>query len=245
MAPSTSWLALAPSDYLIRALRQQGASLTFGVFIGAALTSGAVCGAAAFVLANEALLRRLRQSAAQLVVAARDAALQTAEGRAIGRAVLSMAPAGGVAADNAGAAPSLSRVRQTILEAPHGNALQACVASLLGLPLEAVPNFVATTDYWAAMRAHAASVGPLTLLKLSLDDGALPFACSPGTLCVARGASPRGPHGHVIVAAVAPDGRHLEEVHDPWPDGGGLAGPAAWAAFYVCGEPSRVVGAQC
>lgn len=131
------------------------------------------------------------------------------------------------------------RVLQTELEPPHGNALQACVASILGLTLDEVPNFVVAEDYWQAMLDHANSLG-LSVIKLALDkDGRLPFASVPGTLCMARGESPRhAGGGHVIVCAVAMDGQSLRPVHDPHPDGKYLVGPAAWAALYAAREPA-------
>ena len=135
----------------------------------------------------------------------------------------------------------MQRVLQTELLPPHGNALQACVASLLGVALDTVPNFVEHADYWRAMLDHANSCG-LSLLKLPLaNEGRLPFESVPGTLCIARGESPRNAGGgHVVVAAVAADGVGLEMVHDPHPEGGFLAGPAAWACFYVAREPALV-----
>ena len=133
----------------------------------------------------------------------------------------------------------LDRQHQTDFSPGRGNALQACAASLLERPLDEVPNFIASEDYWAAMLEDAAAHG-LTLLKIPLADGRLPFACAPGTRCVARGGSPRGDHGHVVVASVGRDGRALELAHDPFPDGGGLAGAAAWAAFYVAARPAEV-----
>ena len=127
---------------------------------------------------------------------------------------------------------------QTDTTPSHGNALQACVASLLGLEMEAVPNFVAAPEgYWDAMLAHAATLG-LALLKVPLTNGKLCFASNPSTRCVARGDSPRGAHGHVVLAAVASDGVSLQDVHDPHPAGGFLASPAAWAAFYVSNTPA-------
>ena len=132
----------------------------------------------------------------------------------------------------------MHRVLQTELEPPHGNSLQACVASVLGLPLDAVPNFITAVDYWRAMLDHANSRG-LSLLKLPLMDGRLPFASVPGSLCIARGESPRHVGGgHVVVAAVAADGLALEFKHDPYPGGTFLVGPAAWAAFYSVREPA-------
>ena len=124
------------------------------------------------------------------------------------------------------------RVHQTILEPPHGNALQACAASILGLPLNLVPNFVEEVDYWDAMLQFAALRG-LTLIKVNLDGGLLPHKTRPGTLCIARGSSPRGSHAHVTVAMVTCDGRALELAHDPHPTGDGLADEPSWAAFFV------------
>ena len=65
------------------------------------------------------------------------------------------------------------RVHQTILEPPYGNALQACAASILGISLNLVPNFVVEVDYWDAMLRFAALRG-LTLIKVNLDGGLLP-----------------------------------------------------------------------
>ena len=127
---------------------------------------------------------------------------------------------------------------QTDTTPSHGNALQACVASLLGLEMGAVPNFVAAPEgYWNAMLAHAAQLG-LSLLKIPLADGRLPFPSVPLTRCLVRGDSPRGAHGHVVLAAVADDGVSLQDVHDPHPAGGFLASPAVWAAFYVSNTPA-------
>ena len=127
----------------------------------------------------------------------------------------------------------ISRVLQTEFTAEKGNALQACVASILRLPLEEVPNFIAQPEgYWPAMLAHSAARG-LSMIKLPLKDGKLPFASIPGTLCILRGTSPRGPHGHVIVAVVDGDGVSISPVHDPHPESMYLSGPAEWAAFYA------------
>ena len=134
---------------------------------------------------------------------------------------------------------SMRRIFQTILEAPHGNALQACVASLLGLPMNDVPNFVEAEDYWESLLTHAGTLG-LTVLKIPLVAGRLPFPSVPGTRCIARGESPRGTYGHVIVAIVGPDGLSLVPIHDPHPDGGFLAGPAAWVAVYGGREPELI-----
>jgi len=80
--------ALSPKDYVSTAIRQAGVSVTLGVFIGSALTSGIAFGIAAAYIANERVLRRLRSKALDVVTAARDAALTTREGQALQRALL-------------------------------------------------------------------------------------------------------------------------------------------------------------
>ena len=81
-------LSLSPSEYVAQAVRTAGVTLTLGVFIGSALTSGIAVGIAVAVLANEKVLHRLRVKAVEALTAARDAALSTQEGRALRRAVL-------------------------------------------------------------------------------------------------------------------------------------------------------------
>mmetsp|Transcript_27530 Transcript_27530/g.65051 ORF Transcript_27530/g.65051 Transcript_27530/m.65051 type:complete len:138 (-) Transcript_27530:89-502(-) len=81
-------LSLSPSEYVAQAVRTAGVTLTLGVFVGSALTSGIAVGIAAAVLANEKVLRRLRVKAIEALTAARDAALSTQEGQALHRAVL-------------------------------------------------------------------------------------------------------------------------------------------------------------
>ena len=66
----------------------------------------------------------------------------------------------------------LDRQHQTDFSPGRGNALQACAASLLERPLDEVPNFIASDDYWAAMLEDAGAHG-LTLLKIPLADGRL------------------------------------------------------------------------
>mmetsp|Transcript_39115 Transcript_39115/g.72912 ORF Transcript_39115/g.72912 Transcript_39115/m.72912 type:complete len:146 (+) Transcript_39115:53-490(+) len=126
-------------------------------------------------------------------------------------------------------------VKQTIFTAGAGNALQAAVASIVREPLEKVPNFLEDpSGYDKACQAWLATRG-MAWSKLVLEDGRLPAdaaAASVGKLCVLRGTSPRGDHGHVVVARATPDGFHL--LHDPFPGeppaGGILMPPFVWAA---------------
>jgi hypothetical protein len=78
----------SPSEYLARTIKQSSISLTIGVFIGAALTTGVAFGAVTAWLANEKVLRRLVKHASVVVHHTRDAVLNTREGRALARALL-------------------------------------------------------------------------------------------------------------------------------------------------------------
>eukprot|EP00316_Scyphosphaera_apsteinii_P020857 CAMPEP_0119317334 /NCGR_PEP_ID=MMETSP1333-20130426/42816_1 /TAXON_ID=418940 /ORGANISM="Scyphosphaera apsteinii, Strain RCC1455" /LENGTH=351 /DNA_ID=CAMNT_0007323235 /DNA_START=20 /DNA_END=1075 /DNA_ORIENTATION=+ len=77
-----------PADFVSQTIRQASVSLTLGVFIGSALTSGIVFGIAAAWLANERVFIRLRSKALETFSAARDAVLSTREGQVLQRALL-------------------------------------------------------------------------------------------------------------------------------------------------------------
>jgi len=82
----------AASEYLSRALRQASISLTLGVFLGAALTTGAAFGLAAAYIANDRVIHKLRKATVAVIKTARDTALNTREGQALANAVLQHAP---------------------------------------------------------------------------------------------------------------------------------------------------------
>ncbi len=109
-------------------------------------------------------------------------------------------------------------VQQTIMHDPengqYGNCMQACVASLLELPLDAVPHF---------LDGDADGINPRWWDRfVEFLDG---FGLYPadkeagnGAPCwdhLASGVSPRGTHHQVIRNG-------FDLVHDPHPDGGGV-----------------------
>mmetsp|Transcript_33166 Transcript_33166/g.110681 ORF Transcript_33166/g.110681 Transcript_33166/m.110681 type:complete len:328 (-) Transcript_33166:164-1147(-) len=62
-----SGVLASPQQLVLRGLQQTSLSLTIGIFVGSALTSGAVCGVAAFYLTfSDRLLKRVRESASTL-----------------------------------------------------------------------------------------------------------------------------------------------------------------------------------
>jgi hypothetical protein len=112
-----------------------------------------------------------------------------------------------------------------------GDCLRACVASLLGLPLADVPHFAqhghGWWDAWRRWMRH----------RFTLDVGCLaPDTVRGAGLVLARGPSPRGPFGHVVVAEILDGGPALRTVHDPHPSRAGLAGLAD-EVYAVVGFP--------
>ena len=121
-----SRLFSSASDSFFKAsIKQVSFSLTLGVFLGAALTTGAAAGLAAFWLANEKVMRRIRAHALNLVFSARDAALGTQEGQALSRALLS-APG----AADAGAVASAAPVDAALRPSDELASLQAALAEV-------------------------------------------------------------------------------------------------------------------
>ena len=106
------------------------------------------------------------------------------------------------------------RVTQTIFysdelnaQGVYGNCLQAALASLLGMPLEAVPHLVTFADWTAAFRLWLAGLG----LTVRFED----YIDEPTGPCLIYGKSVRGV-GHII-ARFSPD-----DEWDPHPSRDGL-----------------------
>ena len=143
---------------------------------------------------------------------------------------------------------SLVGVHQTDFQAGTGNALQACVATLLGRSLDSVPNFITLTcGYEKGIKEFVATVAPhLQVCKIMLnhgkDDTERPTESSPpvipiNQLVILRGKSPRGSHGHVVIARynngdISP---LFFPVHDPHPDTTFLdmTEPPVWCMYFT------------
>lgn len=107
----------------------------------------------------------------------------------------------------------------------RGNCLQAAVASVLDLPLDAVPHFVSFDDWASVFIDFLAIHGMEWRSRYVLRDA------PPTGIAIAYGTSPRG-----IKHAVVTDGWRL--VHDPHPDGGGLTSLDGWWELVKKGEPA-------
>lgn len=124
----------------------------------------------------------------------------------------------------------------------RGNCMQAAFASLLELPLDVVPHFVAhddwrrTTDDWLALHG-------LWYLPVSVED--MRGLCWPrrvDALLLVSGDSPRGPWSHICVGKLAlQDGEwQAVVVHDPHPSRAGLLKINYWD-FVLPLDPARQV----
>jgi hypothetical protein len=108
---------------------------------------------------------------------------------------------------------------------PYGSCFATAVASVLDLPLSAVPNFVAFRSgrWWDALLLWCKSQR-LHMERRSNDGDPLPA----GQAVIASGKGPRGPR-HAVVWQ---DDRM---VHDPHPDRTGLVGePDGFYVFTRC-----------
>jgi hypothetical protein len=112
-------------------------------------------------------------------------------------------------------------VYQTVFSPPLGNCVQACVASILELPLEQVPNFMLADDLWReAFDEFLEPYGLYTMTTYVTD------VWKPEGYHLICGPSPRGDYWHAIV------GYKGKAVHDPYPDGGcKLAAHKEWTMF--------------
>lgn len=103
---------------------------------------------------------------------------------------------------------------------PAGDCMRASVASILGLPLEAVPHFV---QYRRPADAHLwwwALIGFCHVTGWEVGYVEEP----PRGWALASGLSPRG-HEHVVVAFAG------EVVHDPHPSRAGIVEVKEWFSF--------------
>lgn len=113
----------------------------------------------------------------------------------------------------------------------YGSCLATCFASVLDLPLEAVPNFVLFSRQWDAIRMWAEQKRLTYHFRHDSQGDISPgcFSCElpvPTTgLIVAGGHSPRALPGSNMGHAVVWDIDSSRVAWDPHPSGAGLAGP--------------------
>lgn len=107
--------------------------------------------------------------------------------------------------------------------------MAACVASILEVSLDAVPNPQGENGEW--WHEWIAFLKPYNLQLLCFPDGG---EWIPRGYSILAGKSPRGDWNHAVVCY---DG---EMVHDPHPDSTGVESKVDWTVFTVL-DPSKVL----
>jgi hypothetical protein len=134
--------------------------------------------------------------------------------------------------------------------ASTGNCLAAAIASVLDLPLDAVPNFAAIEGdaWWENLQRWLSDRGLgcvcVSLNAPSLDQGGWAWTLADGQWVLLNGKSPRGDWKHVVVGEVVLDGdgtASLQYRHDPHPDGSFLDGEATDVWLFTVADPARVL----
>src|SRR5262245_45006179 len=95
-------------------------------------------------------------------------------------------------------------VDQTVFGLPHGNCFAACVASVIELPIEKVPNFVLEGDRWFDAAAEWLDERGYTLLWVKRDAVACGYLdprplINAGHYLIVSGTSPRGEFLHCVI----------------------------------------------
>ncbi len=139
-------------------------------------------------------------------------------------------------------------VYQQRFTADDGDCLPACLASILELPLSAVPNFchINNGDQWWQLCQDWLVARGLYFVAVKLNsEGQMPLWPLPiGVDCIISGPSPRFEQlTHAVVGTTlhdADDNLRLQMVHDPHPDGLFLLGPPTELKFLAALDPVSV-----
>jgi hypothetical protein len=108
-------------------------------------------------------------------------------------------------------------VQQTQVDKGNGNCWAACLASILELPIEEVPDFKQQKDFYGDT-VRWLNEQNLTLVQVQLAGPHWPFFFNGQVYTILSGHSPRGDWMHSVV------GDGLNPFYDPHPYGGFLKG---------------------
>jgi hypothetical protein len=115
-------------------------------------------------------------------------------------------------------------VYQTIFEPPHGNCLQAAIASLLECSLDGVPNFMLYGDKWNDVFCNF--MAGFDLEPVTIPVTGCPIGWHPSGYYLVVGQLPHGKCLHNVIY------KNGEFVHDPMPGGdGNLIGITEYMVF--------------
>lgn len=140
-------------------------------------------------------------------------------------------------------------VFQTITETGKGNCYSACLASLLEISLDKIPNFRAEfppQEFTVRIQEFLERFG-LMVVRVRMQDSEnqpvdFPFHPVPeGVLCIAGGKSPRGKHGHAVVGKIV-CGVNFELLHDPNAEAAVKGLDELWTIdFLVPRNPAKII----
>lgn len=117
-------------------------------------------------------------------------------------------------------------VSQTSFGNNEGNCWAACLATILEMPLESIPDFRGPEQFDATLAWLWGR--KMTMVELNFRPRIKPplwferFGLKGTGLAIAGGKSPRGDFDHAIVIAVDHVAQKVEFVHDPHPSGAWL-----------------------
>lgn len=127
-------------------------------------------------------------------------------------------------------------VDQTKFGRGEGNCFAACIASILEVPLEALPNINGYSDdeWWTKTQRWVEENSDYSYIEVnitSLEEANPIFGSS---YWIATGKSPRGDFRHAVVYLRG------KMVHDPHPDRKGLVGEPESAGFFTLAAKESV-----
>ena len=127
----------------------------------------------------------------------------------------------------------MKKVYQAINEEKEGSPLQACIASLLELELNEVPDISNDGTFWR-LQEWLSNIG-LALIWINLKEKQYGYLnlIPKGTLFIEAGRSPRGDWLHCVISRFEGDqyDPRPEKFFDPHPHGAFLNGSAEFAIF--------------
>jgi hypothetical protein len=137
------------------------------------------------------------------------------------------------------------RLRQTIFGDGKGNCFATCLASLLEVPVESVPNFHADypSTWWTETQKWLYARGFVAIEVFLRSDGHKVVDWAPAVSCILTGKSPRGDFLHCVVGRTDPDNGGFAMVHDPHPDDTFIDGKPTRVLFLVPTMPELVLAA--
>lgn len=121
-----------------------------------------------------------------------------------------------------------------------GNCFPACVASILGIPLETIPNFCALANFeslpdseWFEAFIWWCNTLGWSYIKLDCSYTYL----AEGQVVILTGKSPRGEFNHCVVGVF--DGESFVVAHDPHSSRQGLDGDPTQYGMFIPTDPLR------